>query len=212
MNAGKTGWELASTLEHNALFVIGLLQAKEYCRFVGCRLRLKASFNYYRFGVDVQKSIGSISIRLPFLNDGFVPIEVDVARVNVLFLLGLDLLDKPQLYLDTTRKTLITSPGNISVPVVRKFGHVYLEGIREDVVLFSRSELIKLHRGFRPPTDTKRLNLIRKARPLETTEATTKVPKEISKSCNTCQMLGLKPTRYKTSLHTLQEVKFGEEI
>ena len=191
---------------------IGLLQAKAYCGFVGCKFKLKANPNQYRFGVDVQKSIGSISIRLLFLKNGFVPIEVDVVRANVPFLLGLDLLDKLQLYLDTTRDVLISSPGNISVPVVRKFRHVYLEWKREDAVLFSRSELLKLDRGFRHPTDTKLLNLIRKARSHEATEAITKVLKEISKSCNTCQRLGSQPTIFKTTLPTLQEVKFGEEI
>ena len=192
--------------------VIGLLQAKVYCRFVGCKFKLKASSNQYRFGVDVQKSIGSISIRLPFLKDAFVPIEVNVVRANEPFLLGLDLLDKLQLYLDTTRNVLISSPGNISGPIVRKFGHVYLEWKREDAVLFSRSEMLKLHRGFRHPTDTKLLNLIRKAPPHEATEATTKVLKEISKSCNAGQRLGSQPTRFKTTLPALQEVKFGEEI
>ena len=107
---------------------------------------------------------------------------------------------------------LIRSPGSISAPVVRKFGHVYLEWKREDAVLFSRSEMLKFHRGFRHPTDTKLLNLIRKARPQEATEATTRILKEISKSCNTCQRLGLQPSRFKTALPTLQEVKFGEEI
>ena len=192
--------------------VIGLIQAKAYCRFVGCMFKLKENSNQYRFGVDVQKSIGSISIRLPFLKDRFVPIDVDVVREKVPFLLGLDLLDKLQLYLDTTRNVLISSPGNITVPIVRKFGHVYLEWKREDIVLFSRSELLKLHRGFRHPTVTKLLNLIRKARPHEATEATTRILKEISKSCNTCQKLGSQTTRIKTTLPTLQEVKFGEEI
>ena len=58
---------------------------------------------------------------------------------------------------------------------------------------------------------TKLLNLIRKARPHEATEATTKVLKEISKSCNTCQRLGSQPTRLKTTLPTLKDVTFGEE-
>ena len=124
----------------------------------------------------------------------------------------MDWLDKLQLYLDTTRNVLISSPGNISIPVVRKFGHVYLEWEQEDTILFSRSELIKLHRGFRHPTDTKLLNLIRKTRPHEATETTTRVLKEIYKSCNTCQILGSQPTRFKTTLPTIQDVKFGEEI
>ena len=141
-----------------------------------------------------------------------MPIEIDVVRANVPFLLELDLLDKLQLYLDTTRNVLISSPGNISLPVVRKSGHVYLEWKREDAVLFSRSELIKLHRGFRYPTDIKLLNLIIKARLHEATEATTKVLKAISKSCNTCQMLGSQPTRFKTTLPTLKDVKLGREI
>ena len=141
-----------------------------------------------------------------------MPIEADVFKSNVPFLLGLDWLDKLQLYLDTTRNVLIRSPGNISMPVVRKFGYVYREWQREDTLLFSGSELIKLRRGFRHPTDTKLLNLIRKARPHEATETTTRVLKKISKSCNTCQRLGSQPTRFMTTLPTIQEVKFGEKI
>ena len=65
--------------------VIGLLQAEAYCRLVGCKFTLKANSNQYRFGVGVQKSIESISIRLPFLKDGFVPIEVDIERMYPFF-------------------------------------------------------------------------------------------------------------------------------
>ena len=107
--------------------VIGLRRAQAYCIFVGCKFNRKASFNGYRFGVDVQKSIGSTSIGILFLKDGFLPIEGEVVRANLPFPLGLDLLDKLELYPDTTRNILISSLGNVSVQVVRMFGHVYLE-------------------------------------------------------------------------------------
>ena len=62
--------------------VIGLLQAKAYWRFVGCKFKLEENFNQYKCGVDVQKSIGSISIRLSFLKDAFVPIKVEIVIAN----------------------------------------------------------------------------------------------------------------------------------
>lgn len=191
---------------------IGLIQAKAYCRFVGCKFKPRKNLNQYRFGADVQKWIGSIAIRFQILNKGFVQIEVDVVKVDVPFLLRWDWIDKLNLCLDKTKNVLISSPENISIRAVRKFGHVYLECKIEKSILFSRSELLKIHRGFRHPTDTKILNLIKKARPNEASKATAKLLKEITRSCNTCWRLGSQPNRFTNTLPTLPEVKFGDEV
>ena len=92
----------------------------------------------------------------------------------------------------------------------RKLGHVYLEWSKE--ILFTRSELLKLHRNFYHPTVTNLMNLIKRAKPEEFNEATRKTLQEIADSCDTCQRSGPKPLRFSVSLPDEKDLVFGKEV
>lgn len=55
-----------------------------------------------------------------------MPIEVDVVEADVQFL-GLDWIDKFELYLGATGNVFVSSPENVSMKVVRNFGHIYFD-------------------------------------------------------------------------------------
>lgn len=55
----------------------------------------------YKFGDDQQTSLGYILIRIPIKWDRFIKLHIDVVPVDVLFLIGLDFLDRYKLYGNT---------------------------------------------------------------------------------------------------------------
>jgi hypothetical protein len=75
-------------------------------------------------------------------------LEVDVVPTNVPMLLGLDVLDQLGLCADTVHNTSHCTAEDWNLPLVRKLGHVYLEWSATDRILYTKSELQKLHRNF----------------------------------------------------------------
>ena len=132
-------------------------------------------------------------------------------HTDVLFLLGLDSMDKYKMFADTVRNLLCCPSLQLSIPVFRKLGHVYLDWTKTSHALFTRSELLKMHRGFSHPTNDKLLNLLKLARPHEMNHDTVKTLEGIKRACDNCQRLGPTPLRFKVSLPSMEDVKFGEE-
>jgi hypothetical protein len=179
--------------------VIGLSQARAYCRFVGKKFKLQRSNNVYRFGVDKRDSLGSIAIHIP-TPAAVITLNVDVVRAKVPLLIGLEILDASGVTADTVSNKLKCPKGGWETPLVRKIGHVYLEWCYEGNNLFSKSELTKMHRGFYHPSSENLLNLLKRARPDDTNQETMQLLQQIASACKTCQKLGPKPIRFKASL------------
>ena len=211
MNNLKEKWEGACLDTGAQKTVIGLSQAKSYCRFVGTKFKPRPNKNRYRFGSDRQQSLGSVTICIPF-GSYIICEDVDVVKANVPFLFGLDLMDKYHLYVNTVCNTLCSSDSKIEAHLTRKLGHVYLEWNTSDTIHYTRVELKKLHRAFSHPAPDKLFNLLKLARPDETNEETRRILEEIRTSCNACQRYGPTPLRFKTSLPNEDDLKFGDEI
>jgi hypothetical protein len=118
--------------------------------------------------------MGSFSIRLPTLVS-IIFFDVDVVRANVLLLIGLDVFDAYALTADTVKTSLKCPSIGWEIPLVRKLGHVYLEWPLETNILFIKSELTKLHRGFYHPTNENLMNLLKRARPNDLAKDTNKL-------------------------------------
>jgi hypothetical protein len=86
--------------------VIGLPQARAYCRYMGCRLKLTKCRTVFRFGVGDSKSRGILHMRIPTPNESFMLLAVDVVDADIPFLVGLDILDLFQLNVDTVQNQL----------------------------------------------------------------------------------------------------------
>jgi hypothetical protein len=68
--------------------VIGLAQARAYCKFLGIPFALSISKRVLVFKVDKRNSLGILHMRLPTPNGSFIMLEVDVVPTNVPMLLG----------------------------------------------------------------------------------------------------------------------------
>jgi hypothetical protein len=104
--------------------VIGLAQARTFCKFIGIPFALSISKRVFVFGVDKRKSLGILHMRLPTPNGSFIMLEVDAVPTNVPRLLGLDVLDKFGLSADTVHNVLHCTAEDWKLPLVRKLGHV----------------------------------------------------------------------------------------
>jgi hypothetical protein len=140
--------------------VIGFPQAMVYCRFIGEKFKLQRSKNVYRFGVDKQDSLRSIAVHIP-TPAAVITLNVDLVRANVPLLFGIDVLDANGLTADAVSNKLKCPEGGWRTPLVRKIGHVYLELSYEGNILFSKSELTRMHRGFYHPSSANLLNLLK---------------------------------------------------
>ena len=212
MESKKSKWHGACLDTGAQRAIIGLNQAKVYCRFVGCKFKPRKNNNVYRFGVDRQVAVGSILIRIPTPGNSIIVLSVDVEKADVPFLLGLDVMDRFGLYLNTVKNKLVCPRFGWKMDVTRKLGHVYLEWTGNGHILFTRAELTKLHRNFYHPGVKNLMNLIKQARPSEFNEETRKVLQEISDACDTCQRFGPKTLRFRATLPAEDELIFGQEL
>ena len=62
------------------------------------------------------------------------------------------------MYVNTVRNTLCAPVLDLQIQIVRKRGHVYLEWTKKDTILFTKNELVKLHRNFSHPSSDKLYN------------------------------------------------------
>lgn len=94
-----------------------------------------------------------------------------------------------------------------NILVARKHGHAHLEWRTLDSVLYTRSELTKLHWCFH-----KLLNLLRQASPREFDQESKETLERTLRSCDICKRTDPTPVRLKVTLSTEEHPFFGEEL
>jgi hypothetical protein len=104
--------------------VIGLAQARAYCKFLGIPLALSIGKRVFVFGVEKRNPLGTLHVRFPTPNGSFIMLEVDVVPTNVPMLRGLDELEKFGFSADTVRNGLHCTAVDWELPLLRKLGHV----------------------------------------------------------------------------------------
>jgi hypothetical protein len=105
-NGSKHFWNGACIDTGAQRTVIGLAQARTYCKFLGIPFALSICKRVFVFGVDKRNSLGILHMRFPTPNGSFIMLEVDVVPTNVPMLLYLDVLDKLGLSEDTVHTFL----------------------------------------------------------------------------------------------------------
>lgn len=139
----------------------------------------------FRFGVHKHKSLGLIENRIPVSNSHYIPREVDVIDIDVPFLLGLDVLMKYGMVIDTDKLRIRSNLEGWDIPLVRKRGHLFLEW--EACFLFSSSDVLRVHRHFFHPKSTRLYDVIRRAEPENTSPSLLKGLEKIDSTCDVCQ-------------------------
>ena len=131
--------------------VVGLAQAKAYCRFTGTKFKAKPSPMHFRFGNYSQASLGTMNISILIADGYLIREQVETVKANVPFPIGLDLLDEYHMFIDSVNNMLRSPERVLNVHLLRKQDHIYLEWDHSSKMHFTKAALIKLHRGFPIP-------------------------------------------------------------
>lgn len=104
--------------------VIGVPQATVYCGIPGIDFKkLPGRTLQFKFGEAAHGELGSVEILLPLVSDYCVAIQAYIVNVNVLLLVGLDVLSKLWSVIDFADEShaardgsgVLISPGNLDI-------------------------------------------------------------------------------------------------
>jgi hypothetical protein len=135
----------------------------------------------------------------------------DVVTANIPFLLGLDALRKFGIDVCLSTNQLKCNNQSWNVNTEQKHGHLYIQRSNLVSILYTKAELIKLHRAFFLPPTNKLYNLLRRSKPTEVHEETRKILKDIVRSCLTCQTFASQPFRFSVRMPD-EKLVFNDEL
>jgi hypothetical protein len=166
----------------------------------------------FRFGTQIFESNHLATVRFPVtpvLDDSpaFFEFTVHVVELDCPILLGLDTLLAHGIQADTKQMQLKTE--SWVAPLVLNRGHLFVSSCTGSV-LFTESELNKLHTSLAHPSADKLLDLLKRARPSEVSADTAIALKRIGKSCRICTMYGPPPRRVRSSVP--EEIVFNHHL
>ena len=162
-------------------------------------------------GKQVHPSLVQAEIRMPVDYRGsFLFYNTNVIDVNLPILFGLDMMKRLSWHVNEFTDELIKHRNeSLRVLFVYKKGQFYLE-LPNMLVLFTQPELQKIHNRFAHPSPDKRTNLLRRARPLDTTSETCRILQKISEHCRVCQVMAPKPYVFQVTMP--DNILFNHEI
>ena len=129
---------------------------------------------------------------------------------DVPLLLGLEFLKHEQFTMDTVDIVLQHKYEDWRIPLVSKLGHKFIKW-PACKILFTHSELKKLHLPFFLPTAQKLYDLIMRAMPQQISDETKANPERITKACKACKRYSSKPYRFRVSMSTY-DILFNHEV
>jgi hypothetical protein len=134
-------------------------------------------------------------------------IDFEILDAPTPFLLSLKDMDKLGVYFNNVTNQLIQ--GNLTIPVVRKWGHpwFHLRKKEHERVFLTEVELRRLHRRFGHPATERLYKLLQRAGHADASEHTLR---EIKRFCHHCQAHDPAPRRFKFTLKDDRE--FNHEI
>lgn len=189
--------------------VIGKQQAELYAQFADVNIAPSGSRRVYRFGNVSHECCSEISIRLPINLQFFSHIQVEVVPVNILFLLGLDLLTKFKIIIDFDGNIIRSKLDCWVLPIVRKLGHAYVEW--EISAFYTETELRRLQRHFYHPQTERLFALIKGADPTREVSEIHVDLERIKATCDVCQREADMPHRFRVAL-PIGECTFNKTI
>lgn len=189
--------------------VIGLRQAKAYCREHKVEFRPRNAGARFVFGDRACPSLGEIYIIIP-TPTGLKQIRAHVVGADVPLLIGVNTLDKYGWNVLTVENALHSVKEGWHLPIQRQDGHVFLTWEPLFGIIYSKTQLQRLHYHFMHPSAGKLFNLLNRATPQKLTAATKQILEQISRACHVCQVYSSKPLTFQVRMP--DEVVFNKEV
>jgi hypothetical protein len=136
--------------------VMGLVQARRYCRLLGVPFRLAPTSNVFRFGTHVHRSMGRLAVLVPLPMSYYAATAIDVVDSDVPLIIGLDYLDGTQMYDDNVDDLLVHKPTSQSLPLLKNNGRLYFQWPRS--ILYNKQELLRAHAALYHPSHERLFN------------------------------------------------------
>lgn len=148
----------------------------------------------------------AINVRMVFKE------PVDIVNSDIPLLIGLHLRHKYKMFVNKVGNILQCPASGCNIPLYRKYDHLYVYQTKTKNILFTHSELARLHSNFsyhfaHGPSNLPKLSCLwdinlQKRQFLEKT----------NNCCNTCQYQTSPLIRFNVSLPTEESLVFGEEL
>ena len=180
--------------------VVGVEQAKAYCSLFNVPFSPSESNarNVFSFATHKHIGLGLLTVRVPIAPTHFISVSVEVVDTNVPFLLGLDTMEKYKMVLDTDKCILSSKLEGWQIRLRKKLGHLYYEWGPN--VLFTESELMKVHRHFHHLDSERLYSVMSCAEPDKTSLEVLRTLKRISSTWDRFQCCSRNPHRFRVSL------------
>ncbi len=134
----------------------GLPAFKRYCAHTYGSLDLIPSYERFKLGVAILNSLGTAIIRVPIDNRGnYLEYVTDVVDVDIPILFGLEKMKELKWFVkEVTNEFCSYVQPKLRVKLNHFKGHLDLT-LPLNYVLFTRRELLKIHRRFAHPSTAK---------------------------------------------------------
>lgn len=196
--------------------VVGVSYARQIARLSKRPLTLCRTGRRFRFGEQIVDSIGLCEIEIP-TPGGVLSFAVDVVNIDVPLLLGLDILDRHRLQVLTLTNEIEHIPVGSGLywrlPCVRHSGHIHLcfqPPTPAQRILYTESQIRRLHRHLHHPSARKLFDLLRRADPENLPPDTRAMIDTIARKCQTCQRHSSAPLSFRVRFP--DDVSFNREI
>ena len=186
-----------------------MLQTEAYIKFTGGTGTMKKvrPKTVYQFGGGKHDTVGCLDIRGPITAELIIIMAVDVIKLNVPFLLGLDTLDRYKMYLNNVTDELVFVNEGVSLPTTHSDGHVYYSWEWNPDILYTFPEFVRIHRHFFHASPerlyaviiTARL-MLRRAKNGDAVPETLQRLQDVAAACDVCQRLAKDPGRFRAAL------------
>jgi transposase InsO family protein len=199
--------------------VIGLAQARAYCKHYGVPMKIDQSIRRkVTYGSGPVLSLGAINLKIPFPAFGVEQdVEFLVVPSDIPALLSLDDLDSRDISLHTLERELV----KVSLDGSRSKTQLHRHAIhrllfhvwdRDDVSAFyTLSELQKLHRSLGHRSVEQLSKILKRARPEEFSSSTRHALEEIASRCRSCEKQASRPRRFKLTVGA-EDLRFNHAI
>ena len=191
--------------------VAGLENYEKYCIHTNTPLDLSPSNERFKLGTGVHESLGCTIMRFPIDNQGnYLKFETEVINSDTPILLGLDSIKQYGWYVnEVTNESISHKDPTMKANLIFKLGHLYLEW-PPSVILFSRADLLKIHRRFAHSSAGRLANLLRKAAPDQLDSNKLKLLEDISATCQSCQCMAPNPLAFQVAMP--DDIQFNHEV
>ena len=144
--------------------IAGLPSFQQYCSFIRSLTDLIPSQELFLLGGTIYRSLGTSTIRFPIDNKGnFLEDVTDVIDLDIPLLFGLEKLKEMKWYVNEVTYELCSYlVPELKIKPLFLEGHLYLHW-PSNVVLSSRRDLLKIQQRFAHPSNTKVMELLKRA-------------------------------------------------